>query len=99
MLSALADSVRDAQRADLPGPSLVILGAVLLLLTAVLVWRSGAVWSWLCFGVASVLWFAVNGRVEGPVLLRVASQRGLTLADLVPLAAGVVLLLHGRRRD
>jgi hypothetical protein len=51
--------------------------------------------------VAGVIWVLVNGPFEGPTLLVLAPDRGLTLADLPSVAAGVgatALLLRGRGR-
>jgi hypothetical protein len=44
--------------------------------------RAGAV----ALVAASVAWLLCNGRMEGPVLLRVTWQHGLTGADLAGLA-------------
>jgi hypothetical protein len=40
--------------------------------------------------VVSMAWFLVNGRMEGPVLIRVTWQHGLTGADLAGFA-GIAL--------
>ena len=48
----------------------------------------------------SLLWLAVNGPMEGPILATVAPGHGLTGADLAGLA-GIALAAHrglGRRR-
>ena len=42
----------------------------------------------------SVLWLAVNGPMEGDVLLTVANQRGLTSADLAGIAGLAVASLQ-----
>lgn len=51
--------------------------------------------------VAAVIWLLVNGPVEGPVLVELTPDHGLTVADLPALAAGAValaLLVSSRRR-
>ena len=50
--------------------------------------------------VAAGIWFLVNGPVEGPTLVVVTPEHGLTVADLfslVALAIAAVLLLTSRR--
>ncbi|RJK97858.1 hypothetical protein [Vallicoccus soli] len=48
--------------------------------------------------VLSLVWVRVNGPLEGPVLLAVATGNGLTAADLVSVASTTLglLLLHER---
>lgn len=43
--------------------------------------------------VAAATWVLVNGPVEGPVLLTITRNHGLTVADLPALAAGMVALV------
>jgi hypothetical protein len=43
----------------------------------------------------AVVWFLVNGRVEGPTLVTVAPGHGLTGADLAGIAAMVVAAWRG----
>ncbi|MCW2700102.1 MAG: hypothetical protein JWQ45_1637 [Blastococcus sp.] len=43
--------------------------------------------------VLSVLWFVVNGPMEGPVLVTVSSSHGVTGADLAGLV-GLALAAH-----
>jgi hypothetical protein len=47
---------------------------------------------WLAVGlaVAAGVWVAVNGPVEGPVLLVFTPEHGLTVADLPAIAAVIV---------
>jgi hypothetical protein len=47
---------------------------------------------WLAVGLAAAagVWIAVNGPVEGPVLLVFTPQHGLTVADLPAIAAVIV---------
>ena len=42
--------------------------------------------------VAATAWVLVNSPVEGPVLVEVTPNHGLTVADLPSLAAGLVAL-------
>lgn len=60
---------------------------------ACLIWRNTALLALL--GAANVMWVAENGPVEGPVLLSISSQHGVTLADLL---TPVTLVLAGYLR-
>lgn len=65
---------------------------VLLVLSAGLAHRLGRTGA-LLLAVFSVLWVLVNGSMEGPILLTVTSQHGLTGADLAGVA-GVALAAY-----
>ena len=49
---------------------------------------------------ASVAWVLFNGPIEGPILLTLSTNHGLTVSDLLAvvgvLVAGAVLVLGGR---
>ena len=49
---------------------------------------------------ASAAWVLFNGPIEGPILLTLTTNHGLTVSDLLAvvgvLVAGAVLLLRGR---
>ena len=49
---------------------------------------------------ASAAWVLFNGPIEGPILLRLSTNHGLTVSDLLAvvgvLVAGVVLMLGDR---
>jgi len=53
-----------------------------------------------CLVLVAVVWVLVNGPVEGPTLISVSPDHGLTLADLPAIAAvvvaGVLLLIASR---
>lgn len=49
-------------------------------------------------GVCCLLWWLVNGPLEGPVLWRVTTGHGLTVADLLVPVVGVPALLAVLRR-
>ena len=87
-------------RDDLP---LTLVGLAVLLTTVVLVMRRGSAARWLAFGLAALVWLAVNGAVEGPTLVHVVRRHGMTLADLLPLPlailAGAVAVQRRRVRS
>ena len=74
--------------------AVVLLGLVLLAGTLSRTGRAGA---WALVGV-SLLWLAVNGPAEGPVLVTVTASRGLTVADMASLG-GLVSACLALRAD
>ena len=81
----------------MPGLNAAIAAIVVLL--AVTVWaalRPGLL-SYAVLAAAVVAWLIANKPVEGPVLLTISLDHGLTLADLAALPCVLAVLLVRRR--
>ena len=82
----------------LPVVLLVLIVGLLLAALRARGWRRRAVA--LLLLPASAAWVLFNGPIEGPILLRLSANHGLTVSDLLAvvgvLVAGAVLLLRRR---
>jgi hypothetical protein len=75
-----------------PTPIMFLAALVVLALLGMTLWR-GRHWGRpgaLALGVLALAWIPVNRPVEGAVLLRLADDMGVTVADLLTVALGTV---------
>lgn len=94
-LTVAAASLARTRLAD--SPSVVLLTFCLMIVFCVLA-VAGSRWAAVLVIPVAVAWVVVNGRVEGPVLLRLNHEHGVTASDLLSLVALLLALwrLAGR---
>lgn len=82
-IAALARVSQMTRQADPMVASLVLVALVVLAAVSGEAGLGGAI----ALAAVAVLWFLVNGRMEGPILVVLAPTHGLTGADLAGIAA------------
>ena len=78
-------------------PGMLVLALGVLLLAAALLAISPTRPAAAVFGVATLLWWTFDGAYDGPTIVHITNRHGVTLADLLPVACLLPLLLVRRR--